>query len=152
MDVIFAKLSEKLTGGLIGNDFPLYRSVFTLPVRIEPRDGEPYALDTEDALRKDMDLYVSAMQIHRITDISRDIITVIELASDWVEVTTVNTFFSHGKLAVEPFRSQFVLRDTEEGWRIGLVRSSLGHINWTLGRATIEQNAFRLQKPGKTSD
>lgn len=147
MDVEFAKLSEKLTGGLIGNDFGLYSSVFRLPVRIEPRDGAPYVLETEDALRKDMELYVSAMQIHRITDISRDIITIVDLASDWIEVTTVNTLFSHGALAVEPFRTQFVLRDTDKGWRIGTVRSSLGHINWTIGRATIEDKAFRTADP-----
>ncbi|TNF23139.1 MAG: hypothetical protein EP318_02030 [Rhodobacteraceae bacterium] len=151
MDVNFAKLSERLTDGLIGNDFDLYRSVFCLPVRVEPRDGAPYTLETEQALRQDMALYVSAMQIHRITAISRDVISVLELDSDWVEVTAVNTFFSHGALAVEPFRAQFILRSTEAGWRIGGIRSSLGHINWTLGRATIEHQAFRSQEPGKNS-
>lgn len=143
----FAKLGQRLTDGLIGDDFDIYRSVFCLPLWIESRNGTPYEIETEEDLRQDMALYVAAIQIHRITDISRDIISVVELASDWVEVTTLTTFLSHGTLAVEPFRTQFVLRLTTDGWRIGAIRSTLGHINWTLGRGTIEAMTFRPAPP-----
>lgn len=148
-ETAFARLSQDLSKALIGNDFELYRSLFRLPVKIERRDGPPYVLSTAAALERDFALYVSALQVHRVTDIDRDIVALVDLSDDWCEVTVVTLLLGHGGLAVDPFHTQFVLRLGDAGWRIGEIRSSLGHINWSLGKATIEGRRFRPLLPDR---
>ncbi|MGY3437453.1 MULTISPECIES: hypothetical protein [unclassified Marinovum] len=147
METEFAKLCEKLTDALINGNFDNYRAVFRLPARIEPRDGRPYTMTTEDDLRRDHELYVTSMQIHRVTYMTRDVLSVVEITPDWAEITVETSLFSGGHRVVDPFCTQFVLRQAEDGWKIGAIRSSLGHINWTLGKATIHEQRFRPTGP-----
>ncbi|WP_417523722.1 hypothetical protein [Marinovum sp.] len=146
-ETAFARLSRDLSKALVGGDFELYRSLFRLPVRIERRDGPPYSLTTAAALERDFALYVSALQVHRVTDIDRNVVALEALSEDRCEVTVVTLLLGHGGLAVDPFHTQFVLRRDDAGWRIGEIRSSLGHINWSLGKATIEGRRFRPTPP-----
>ena len=138
----FSTLSDTLTNALLGRDFALYRTAFCLPVRIEPRKGQAYTLADDAALEADFKLYCDILKAHAVTDIFREEMQVLPLEDDWVEVTFCTHILRHAQRVVEPFNSQFVLRPCDGAWRIAEIRSTLGHINWTLGRAEIDKGRF----------
>ena len=141
----FQQVKDRLTQALITGNFALYRSVISLPFQVEPRDGKPYVLHSETALEEDFLLYHKVINLHRITDIVREVKHMMKLQEDWVEVTVETNLLSHADRVVGPFKTQFVLRKTPDQWRIASIRSSLGHINWTMGRAEItDQKVFKL--------
>lgn len=138
----FRTLSERLTQALLQGDFDLYQQVMTLPLRIEPRGGKPYVLETEDALREDFELYVQVNKLHGVTDMVRDILEIETPDQTKMNVTClVNLLCGTGR-AVDPFQSTMRLRRLPEGWRVYRIESVLGHINWTLGKGGIEDGSF----------
>jgi len=138
----FNAISERLTKALLTGDFDLYQTVMQVPLRVEPRKGQPYELLTIADLEKDFRLYCASLQAQGVTDIFREKKQLVLLEDDWVEVTFVTNILRNAERVVEPFKSQFVLRPREGEWRIAEIRSSLGHINWTLGTAAIESGHF----------
>lgn len=151
-DVIFAELAEKITAALLSGDFALYESALLLPLRVEPRSGEPYTLHDRGALRKDFELYANSIRLQNVTDIYRPVVGIVELDPDWVEVTVETHILRGGERVVDPFKTQFVLRTKDGEWRIATIRSSLGHINWTLGKSEIENNVFRPRNGDRNKD
>lgn len=139
----FERIGERITRGLVQGDFDCYRSAFHLPLRVEPRKGDPYELADDTALRDDWQLYRDAIVIQGVTDIVREVLLIVDLEPDWIEVTVKTNMVKHAQRVVDPFKTQFVLRPADGEWRITVIRSSLGHINWTLGRAEIEDDSFR---------
>lgn len=134
----FTAVGETLTGALIDRDFPAYRSIFHLPTTVVPRDGAAYTIETDEALRADFELYAQMIALHHVTDIFRVILSQTQTATDRMVVTTQVEMLSHANRVVEPFRTVFSLRhEPDLGWRIERIESSIGHINWTLGRAKI---------------
>lgn len=139
---IFNDLGDRLTKSLIAGDFSLYRTVMWLPLRIEPRDGAPYTMTTEDALEKDFEMYHRNIKLHHVNDIFRQVLSVAKLAEDWVEVTSEVNLLRNAERVVAPFVTQHVMRLRGDLWRFSIVRSSIGHINWTLGQARIKGGRF----------
>ena len=138
----FAALAERITTGLIDGDFDTYASAFRLPVRMVPRDGDPYDLADRDALHEDWALYRQAIRIQRVTDIDRRVVNIMHVEDDWIEVLAETNMLRGAERVVDPFNVQFVLRPAGGEWRIAMIRSSVGHINWTLGRADIVDTKF----------
>ncbi len=136
----FNELGDTLTRALLDGNFELYKTVMTIPHRAVPRDGEPYELNTEEELRADFDLYAQALAINHVTDIFRDIVAIMPMEDDRIEVTVETNMLSGAQRIVEPFRTQFELVSQDDDWRITTVRSSLGHINWSRGRAHISRD------------
>lgn len=136
----FNALGDRLTRALLENDFEQYKTVMTLPHRAVPRDGEPYELNTEEELRADFDLYTQALVINHVTDIFRDIIAIRSVEDGRTEVTVETNMLSGAQRIVDPFRTQFELIRQDNDWRITTVHSSLGHINWSRGRAHISRD------------
>ena len=136
----FPALGEKLTRALIDGNFELYESIIHLPLRVAPRDGDPYVLNTVEELKVNFGKYCAAIQANNVTDIFRRPISITELAEDWIEVTVEMHVLSQSGRIVDPFRSQFVLRPQGGEWRIAIIRSSLGYISWTLGRIKIDDD------------
>ena len=136
----FHALGETLTKALITGDFGLYRSVLSLPMTFTPKYDKPYTLPDEAALRTDFDLYASTLQVHRVTDIYRQVLGFDQLDDGrvWVRLTT--HILVSATLLVEPFPTRMLLRRDSDGWRIVEIESSLGHLNWTLGRATVSDS------------
>ena len=127
----------------VKGDFDLYRQIMVLPVRIEPRDGKPYTMETETELNQDFELYHKVTRLHGITDIYREILDIAEPGEDGtVAVTCLVHMLRQAGRAVDPFRAAFHFRETTDGWRLFRVQSSLGHINWTLGQGGIEDGSF----------
>ncbi len=75
-ETAFADLAERLTRALLTGDFALYRSVMAMPLRVVPRGGQPYVLETEAALQHDFDLYATAVRTAGVTDIWREVVRV----------------------------------------------------------------------------
>lgn len=138
----FEQIAEMINRGLLDGDYGIYRSAFRLPLRVEPRGGLPFVLADDDALRKDWQLYRDAIAIQGVTDIVREVREIAEIAPDRIEVTVQTNMLRHAQRIVDPFKTQFVLRSEGTEWRIAILRSSLGHINWTLGRADIVDDRF----------
>ena len=138
----FRALSEHLTTALVTGDFELYRQVVGLPVRFEPREGKAYTLETVDELQEDFALYHDMMSLHGITDIYREILGIEQPEPQRADVTCLVNYLRKTGRAVDPFRMKMTLREGGDGWRIHLIKSSLGHINWTLGKGGIEDGSF----------
>lgn len=139
----FAALSARLTTALLGGDFPLYQTVMQVPLRVEPRKGKAYELHTIAELEQDFRLYHDILKTQGVTDIFRENVQVLPLEHDWVEVTFRTNILRNANRVVDPFHSQFVLRPCDGDWRVSEIRSTLGHINWTLGRAEIDKGRFK---------
>jgi hypothetical protein len=133
----FHSLGDTLTQALLQGDFALYRSVLTLPVRFTPRGGKPYLLQDDAALRADFDLYVAIIRLHGVTDIYRQVVGYDAIGDDAVSVRLVTHILVRATRLVEPFPSRMVMRRDATGWRIAEIESSEGHLNWTMGRATV---------------
>lgn len=140
---IYRGIGEKLTRALISGDFELYASIIELPLEIVPVNGPPYVLDTTNDLHKDFKLYHSNLALHRVTDLYREGVTAeIGEQGDMTARFTLH-ILSGAKQIVEPFQTAQILHDTSRGWRIFKIISSLGHINWTIGQASISEKGFK---------
>ena len=124
----------------------------SLPLEIIPRNGKPYTLDSVDALKSDFDLYHSNTLLHHISDLFRENITARFTAPNEITAEFRMHVLSLGREVVEPFQQTHMLVETPDGWRIRKVISSLGHINWTLGRAEPSQGAFADKPRDADSD
>lgn len=134
---VFQVLGDQLTKALLTADFPLYRSILTLPVTFTPQGGKPFVLADEAALRADFELYVSIIKLHGVTDIYRRF-QGIELAAPTEMLARWRThILVRATLLAEPFDTRMRVRQVEGVWRIAEIESSEGHLNWTLGRATV---------------
>lgn len=133
----FAAISENLTKALVNNDLELYRSLFQLPVTIVPREGIPYLLSTEEEFAEDFRLYAQSMQLNHVTDIFREVQSKEISKNGLKHVRARVHLLNNANRVVAPFETNFYLSESEDGWRIVRIESSLGHINWTLGMARI---------------
>ena len=133
----FQELGELLTKALISGDFALYRSILTLPMKFTPRDGPSYILSDEAALREDFELYVSIIKLHGVTDIYRQVLGYDPVGEGQIVVRVVTHILVRANLLVAPFATRILLQEAADGWRIAEIESSEGHLNWTLGRASV---------------
>lgn len=148
----FYEVGERLTRALISGDFDLYQTVMRLPLEINPIQGVPYTLRDTDALREDFLLYHQMNTLHHVTDIFRRILN-IRMECDSVAIVTSRTeLLSNSTRLVEPFDATHHLRRAAEGWRIFQIDSSVGHINWTLNRATITADRVFRDLPLEDDD
>lgn len=135
----FDSLSEMLTRALLHADFVLYQSVMCLPLRIVPRGGSAYILQTPDELRADFDIFATAISAAQITDIFREVQEIAPHPSldDAFKITCHVHIFHRAHRIAEPFLSEFVLRADPQGFCITEALSSPDHIDWTLGQRPI---------------
>ena len=133
----FLDLGERLTKALLGGDFVGYRALFGLPVRIAPRGGPAYVLETEEAMRHDFGLYHDVVRVQRVTDIYRRVRRIADLGGGAHRVEVEMHILSGAVRLVDPFMAAFTLIDTTEGPRITAIESALGHIRWTLGEGPL---------------
>jgi hypothetical protein len=133
----FQELGDVLTTALVSGNFGLYRSIFSLPVRFAPKDGKAYVLTDDAGLREDFELYVSIIKLHGVTDIYRKFLGYDTLEDGAIAVRWTTHILVRARLLAEPFPTRMLLRQVESGWRICEIESSEGHLNWTLGRATV---------------
>ena len=133
----FQELGELLTKALISGDFAMYRSILSLPMKFTPKDGPSYILLDEAALREDFDLYVSIIRLHGVTDIYRQFLGFDPIGEGQIVVRVVTHILVRANLLVAPFPTRMLLQEAADGWRIAEIESSEGHLNWTLGRASV---------------
>lgn len=143
----FSALAEKITQALIGNNFELYRSIIRLPLRVVPRDGEPYVLETVADLESNFDMYCAVIKTNNITDIFRHPISITQVDEDWVEVTVETHLMSKAERIIDPFCNQFVLRPHQGEWKISTIRSSLAQLNWALGKSKVGKPSINRTTP-----
>lgn len=134
---VFTGLIEELGTALIAGDFQRYSDCISLPFLVEPREGRSYTLKTMSELQADFDLYHASLCTSRATEMIREIKQVRQVSETAIKATFVTHMMSGATRFVDPWTQQMELRLTSKGWRINHVISSLGHINWTLGRAEI---------------
>ena len=141
----FSEIGDVLTRALVTGDFALYRKVMRLPLTIAPEGGQAYVLRDEAALREDFDLYHAVLKVHGVTDIFRDVQEVRPEGDGHRVICRVHILVRAYRIA-EPFRSEMLIHPTPEGWVISEIRSTAGHIDWTLGRAEIGPGRDFLQR------
>jgi hypothetical protein len=138
----FADLGERLTRALLAGDAAAYRALMALPLRIVPRDGEPYVLETPEALERDFALYHLAIRAGGVTDILRDLRDVSLCPDGGVRVSFRVQILAGTARLGGPFASEMTLVHDGEGLRIREIVSAREHIDWTLGRGNAGGEGF----------
>lgn len=134
----FGKQADLLTRSLVSGDFPLYAAIMQLPLRIVPAGEPAYVLRDEAALRSDFDLYHTVLKLHGVTDIFREMLGVHDEGNGVFRVECRVHILAQANRIAEPFGSEIVISQAADGtWRIREIRSTAGHIGWTLGQAEI---------------
>lgn len=133
----YLEIGERLTQALVDGDYALFRSIADLPFHTNPIHGTAYVLRTEAELLADFELYHRNAQLHHLRDIYRDVREITQSDSGVVSVSMRMELLSSSGRIVEPFVTVQHLHKIDDTWRIFRIDSSIGHINWTLGRATI---------------
>ncbi|MCF3595232.1 hypothetical protein LZG00_14645 [Rhodobacteraceae bacterium LMO-12] len=142
---VFLDLGDRLTKALTTRDFELYQQVISLPVELEPRGGTPYRLETVEELRQDFDLYCDHVALHSITDIFREVLDEEHPDPNSTIIVCRMHVLSGGTRVVRPFTTVITMRRDQDGAvRFARIQSSLGHINWTLGKGGIADGDFDL--------
>ncbi len=134
---VFEGLGDQLTKALLSADFDLYRSIMTLPVTFTPRGAKAYTLSDDAALRDDFDLYVSIIRLHGVTDIYRLVLGTDAVSADEMVVQCKTHILVRARLLVDPFETRMRLLRQDDRWRISGIESSIGHLNWAMGRADV---------------
>ena len=138
-DQTFADLAERLTRALVTGDFAPYRAVMALPLRIVPRGGAAYVLDSDAALEQDFGLYAQAIRAAGVTDIWREVLGAEPAPGGGQRLfLRVHLLTRAGRLT-DPFGSEMLLVPGPQGLRIAEIISSPEHIDWTLGRGSLGQ-------------
>ncbi len=138
-DLTFKDLAERLTRALVTADFTLYRGVMALPLRIVPRGGTAYVLDSDAALEHDFGLYAQAIRAAGVTDIWREVLRAEPASGGGQRLFLRVHLLTRGGRLTEPFGSEMLLIPGPQGLRIAEIISSSEHIDWTLGRGSLGQ-------------
>lgn len=142
----FHDIADRLTKALVAGDFALYRSLMILPMKVTPRGGQAYVMDSDAALRADFDLYHQIILLHGVTDIFRDVLEVVPDGPDRAVVHLVTHILQRANRIVDPFEQRFHLLRQGGQWYIAEIESTEGHINWTLGRRGVSPQGQFTQK------
>ena len=129
--------ANHLTAALISGDFDAYLQLISLPLQIIPDNGAPYSMHSQAELRADFDLYHNGLIAEGVTDIFRQVLDFQEQSPDLAIARCLTHIMANAHRLVEPFETHFHLRRAQEDWRISAIKSSAGHISWSLGRASI---------------
>lgn len=133
----FGDLGELMTKALVGGGFADYAKVMHLPLTIVPIGEPAYVLRDEAALRRDFDLYHSVLKLHGVTDIFREVLGVHDEGNGLHRVQCRVHILAHANRIAEPFGSEMFIGKATGHWKISEIRSTAGHIGWTLGQAEI---------------
>ncbi len=145
----FHELGDLLTKALLLKNFGLYRSALTLPARFAPKEGKADVLSDEAALRADFDLYVSIIKLHGVTDIYRQFLGCDRVDEGLMSVNWITHVLVRARRLADPFATRMLVRHGEDGWRIAAIESSEGHLNWTLGQATVSPEGRFVLRTGE---
>ena len=137
---VFTQTGERLTKALITGDFDLYTRVMALGLEVVPQGGTPFRLETTEALRQDFDLFHQAIIQWSITDIYRKVLSVHALSDSEFAVRSEVNILIDARRVVDPFVTEMTLRQTPGGWKFHRIVSTLGHINWTIGKSRISES------------
>ena len=133
----FEDIGNRLTTALLTGDLALYLQLIRLPLRIEAAGAYAYDLTDEAAVAEDMGLYHDVLTLHGVTDIDREVMG-FRPEGEGVNVTCRVNIVAKAHRVVEPFRTDMLLVPAPGGWRIARIASQPGHIDWTLGQASID--------------
>ena len=140
-ELAFCELGNQLTQALISGDFPLYRQVRSLPLRIVPRGGQAFVLANNLALAQDFALYHAAIRAAQVTDIYREVQEVRDESDGAFQVFCAVHIFVCAHRIADSDQSEITLMPTPHGLRISEIVSAAEHIDWTLGRGQIGPGA-----------
>ncbi len=129
----FSHIGDRLTAALIAGDFDRYREVIELPLTIVPTGESPYSLLDETALHRDFLLYHSVLKLHGVTDIFREVRSVIDEGGGIYRIVCRVHMMVRANRITEPFQSEMLIRQRDGQWRILEIRSLAAHIDWALG-------------------
>jgi hypothetical protein len=130
-------IGDRLTTALISGRFDLYRALMQLPLRVVPKDGTAYVLETEPALEDDFNQYHAVLKAHGVTDIFRQFRSSEPEGPDGMVLVATTHIMANAQRIVDPFETRFHVLAYRDDWLIREIESSEGHIKWTLGRAEI---------------
>jgi hypothetical protein len=136
-DRAFRDLGDRLTRALLSGDVALYRSVMALPLRIVPHGGRPYVIETKAALDRDFGLYHDAIRAAGVTDIFREVISVVPAGPGEFRVSLRVHVMARADRIAPPHLSEMLVLDRPDGLRIAEIVAAEDHIDWTLGRGPV---------------
>jgi hypothetical protein len=129
----FAATLDAVTRAFLDRDVERLVALYDLPCEMTTVSGRAYVLGDETALRIDLASYVTALGIHRVTDIVREISGVERPDDDTLRGTYRTHILSDALRVADPYASTMTLRRRDGTWRVARIDNALGHRNWTTG-------------------
>lgn len=127
---IYVHVGERLTQAFLTGDFDLFCRCVHLPLKLSIRDGKAQVIGTTKELRDLVGRYRSLAQIHRVSDLYRELVSVEETAPGEITAIVRISVLSGGNLVTEPFTVTHTLQEFPAGWRIVQINGTLGETNW----------------------
>ncbi|MDW4498718.1 hypothetical protein R5H30_12050 [Sulfitobacter sp. D35] len=126
----FQAFLDAISDCFIAGDFAPWRDRIRLPFTMITRTG-PVVLTTEDALRRNFELYIVACKALNLDQIYRQPVA-LELCEDGTIIGTYATdLLSRGKRATPRYTSSMLLVSDPGGWKMTSILNARGHHDWT---------------------
>lgn len=141
--MLLQNVMDRIDAVYMSGDFEGWRDSVCLPLVFETRSGTGI-FETEDALRRDFDLYQQEFRIHQISELTR-VVKSAELIDDDMMLGTYRVHVLSGShYVVPPWDGAMTLKQVDGRWRVTKLMGALGHLNWNsnAGRQTETPSAL----------
>ena len=145
---LFQSFLDRISVAFLTGDVQAWLNSTSLPFHLITRQGaETFA--TEEAVRKDFELYQQEFAIHGITDIIREAKTAEPVEYDQMVGTYRTHILRNANHVVPPWDASMTLRRENGLWRVTTVMRAIGHLNWSaVDPAEIEDISQDTPKEG----
>ncbi len=123
------QIIDRLDTIFVSGDYEGWRRAVNLPLTIEASHAVQ-VIRTEEELSEDFDLYLQQFKINRVTDITRQVMSVSMLEPDQMMCHYRVHVLNQGTYVVPPWDAATILLRIDDTWRISTIKRALGHLNW----------------------
>jgi hypothetical protein len=135
---LFQTILDCISDAFVSGDVEGWLNSTSLPFHMITRQGIE-TFDTEDAVRKDFEIYRREFEIHGVTEIIREAKTAELIDGDQMAGTYRTHIMRGANHVVPPWDASMTLRLEDGLWRVTTVMRAIGHLNWSaLNPADIE--------------
>ena len=133
----FYEIDRGLSHGLITGEFASYQRHLHMPLVIERIGAATLHLDNPDELRADFQLYHDVMKLHGVTDVFREITDARRHDNGDFTIACTTHIMSRARRVLDPFATEFDLKEVNEKWLVRTIRGTIRHTNWAPGKADL---------------
>ncbi len=127
---LFQNILDRISSAFLSGDIDGWLGSLSLPCHLVTRHGVD-TYETEDAVRRDFDVYIQEFKTHGVTDIVREAKTAELIDGDQMVGTYATHILRGSAHVVPPWDASMTLRRENGLWRVTTVMRAIGHLNWS---------------------